>query len=490
MKYSLLQKDLNDIDTDAINILIFEDDIKDKKINYQILSEVNEISDSLVEALIEKEKITGKFKNTTSFYNGKKRYSIIGLGKKEEIKSSKIIDLAGLMCSLSIKEKDSSVFVYMRTEDDNHYLKLSEGFQVGSYTFLEYISKEKKKEKKVKLSEIQVYGKKEHKESIEKGKAIGKARNFARDLINHPRNYMTPDILAKTIKKHLKELDVKILSKAEIKELKMGGLLGVASGSKDEPKFVIIRHNPEKKKSKVKIVLVGKGVTFDSGGISIKPSLNMHEMKGDMAGAATVAGIMDFVKAENIPYEVVGLIPSASNMPGNEAITPGDILTALNGKTVEVLNTDAEGRLLLMDALSYAVKHEKADYIVDFATLTGAMVVALGDITTGIFTNTDELADDIVKASDKSGEYLWKMPMFEEYRKQLDSDIADIKNIGGRKAGSITAAKFLEEFVDKTPWAHLDIAGTSWIDSHDYLKPSGTGATISTLAQWLMDFNK
>ena len=213
-------------------------------------------------------------------------------------------------------------------------------------------------------------------------------------------------------------------------------------------------------------------------------------MKGDMAGAATVAGIMDFVKAENIPYEVVGLIPSASNMPGNEAITPGDILTALNGKTVEVLNTDAEGRLLLMDALSYAVKHEKADYIVDFATLTGAMVVALGDITTGIFTNTDELADDIVKASDKSGEYLWKMPMFEEYRKQLDSDIADIKNIGGRKAGSITAAKFLEEFVDKTPWAHLDIAGTSWIDSHDYLKPSGTGATISTLAQWLMDFNK
>lgn len=477
-------------DYDAKFFTIYEEDINDGKIEYELLNEINGLSSGLVQKLIKKEKLKGKSGNFTSFYVEDTRYTIVGLGKKEKIDTRNFKTAMGKIFKNSVSEKDKTVLINLRDENPEYFSIISEACEVSAYTFSEYLNDKKKKELKVHLENVDITGEnnKENQKSIEKGKIIGIARNFARDLINHPSNYMTPKILAKTIEKRLKKAEVEIFDKKKIKELKMGGLLGVNQGAKEDPRFIIMRHSSKKNKKNVKLVLVGKGVTFDSGGISLKPSQNMHEMKGDMAGAATVAALMEVISELNLPVEIIGLIPSTPNMPGGNAINPGDILTALNGKTVEVLNTDAEGRLILMDALSYAVKHEKATHIVDFATLTGAMVVALGDIATGIFANNDEIANGIINASEKAGEYVWRFPIFNEYSKQLESKIADLKNIGGRKAGSITAAKFLEEFVDNTPWAHLDIAGTFWQDKHDYLYPNGTGEIVSTISNWLIEF--
>ncbi len=476
---------------DSEYILFFEDDIKKDSIEYDVLKNIDEKSKGLVASLIKKKKITGKTKNLTSIYLNETRYVLLGMGKAEKHTRRNMMNVSGKICISSNANKDNEIFVHMRTNEPEDYARAAEAIETANYTFLDYFGKDKVKEKQNTLKSVHFLCADENtvKKFIKKGKAIGEAKNFARNLINHPANEMTPEKLAKKIQSELDKLEIEIFDKAKIKKLKMGGLLGVNQGTKTEPRFIIIRHKPEKKKKGVKIALVGKGVTFDTGGISLKPSKNMHEMKGDMGGAASVAGLMKIISALEIPLEITGVIPSTPNMPGGNAMNPGDIIKAYNGKTVEVLNTDAEGRLILMDALSYAVKEEKPTHIVDFATLTGAIVVALGSITTGLFSNNDEMAQGILKATEKSGEYVWQMPLYEEYGKMLESKIADLKNIGGREAGSITAAKFLQNFVDDTPWTHLDIAGTSYIDDHEYLKPSGMGAVISTISEWLLDFS-
>ena len=492
MKYSLIAAETEKTKYDTLYTIVFEEDIKDKKQSYQPLALLDKKSGGLVAALIEKERITGKEGSVVSFYIEGKRYAFAGAGKEKKFNSRKMLTVAGKICKNAVAEKDKTIAIQMRTEEPVFYSRLIEAIETASYTFLEHFSEKKQKDKKIKLKDCIIIGvdNKETKKAVELGKIIGESRNFARTLVNQPSNYLTPSVLAKTIEETLKDQKVEILEKENIKKLKMGGLLGVNKGSKEDPRFIIIRHNPEKKKSGIKLALVGKAITFDTGGISLKPSLNMHEMKGDMAGGASVAALMKIAAELKIPLEIVGLIPSTTNMPDGNSTNPGDIFVALNGKTVEVQNTDAEGRLILMDALSYAVEHEKVTHIVDLATLTGAILVALGTITTGLFANDDKLANAILKATEKSGEYFWRMPMFDEYAKQLESKIADLRNIGGRNAGSITAAKFLEEFVSDTPWVHLDIAGTSYKDDHEYLSPSGTGETISTLTEWLLDFSK
>ncbi len=492
MKFSAIDK-LNEQNTyDAEFILFFEDDIKKDKPELEILIQIDEKSGGLVSNLIKKKKVTGKTKNLTSIYVNNTRYTLLGMGKQNKHNRRSMMNIAGKICHSANANKDENVLIHMRTTEAQDFARTVEAIETANYTFLDYFDKEKSKDKKPSLKSVEFLTNdtKAVKDFIKKGKTIGIARNFARTLINHPSNKMTPEILAKNVEKELKECEIKVFNKAEIKKMKMGGLLGVNQAASWEPRFIIIKHNPEKKKKGIKIALVGKGVTFDTGGISLKPSKNMHEMKGDMGGAATVAGLMKIISELNIPLQITGYIPSTPNMPGGNAINPGDILTAYNGKTVEVLNTDAEGRLILMDALSYAVKEDKPTHIVDFATLTGAIVVALGTITTGLFSNNDEMAQGILNATEKSGEYVWRMPIHDEYGKLLESKIADLKNIGGRDAGSITAAKFLENFIDDTPWAHLDIAGTSYIDNHEYLKPSGMGAMISTITEWLLDFSK
>ena len=492
MNYLILDEDEKEkIDYDAEYVLIFQEDIKDKKPEYEPLKNIDLKTNGLLSNLIKSEKITGKENTFNSFYLNNKRICIVGLGEEKSLTNRKIKSISGKIIKNAISEKDKKIFIMMRTNDLNHYSLAIEEAECASFSFIELFSEKKQKEKEVLLKEVFFSGKSESEMEniILKAKTVGESRNIARRLINYPSNYLNPEKLSEFIKEKLFNLEIEILNKKEIEKLKMGGLLGVNQGASDEPKFIIIRHKPKNKKNNIKIALVGKGITFDTGGISLKPSENMHEMKGDMAGAASVIALMNIVSNLQIPVEISALIPSTPNMPDGKALKPGDVITALNGKTVEVLNTDAEGRLILMDALSYAVKYEKPTHIIDIATLTGAISIALGDITTGLFTNNDDFAKKLIEAGKKTGEYIWQLPMFSEYSKQLESKIADLKNIGGRKAGSITAAKFLEEFVDNTPWIHLDIAGISYKDDHDYLTPSGTGEIISSITELLLSLS-
>jgi leucyl aminopeptidase len=301
--------------------------------------------------------------------------------------------------------------------------------------------------------------------SVEEGRILGESENFARELVNEPGNHMTPAILADRARQMASAtgLGIEVSGPAQIQAMKMGAFWSVAQGSAEEPRLIVLRHEPEGAAADVTLGLVGKGLTFDSGGISLKPGANMEEMKTDMAGAATMLGAMRAIALLNPKVRVLAVLCATENMPDGKAQKPGDVQTAMNGKTIEIINTDAEGRLVLADGLCYA-RQLGATHLIDAATLTGACVVALGHLQTGVFTNNAGYWQSFEKAVQASGEKMWRLPMDEEYHKLIDSDIADIKNSGGRWGGAISAAIFLQEFVDKEPWLHLDIAGTAWFD--------------------------
>ncbi|KER09356.1 MAG: cytosol aminopeptidase [[Candidatus Thermochlorobacteriaceae] bacterium GBChlB] len=301
-------------------------------------------------------------------------------------------------------------------------------------------------------------------EGAKVGDIIGSAQSMTRDLINSPSNYMTATDLANAAKASGKKYGYKVtvFGKKQLEELGMGGLLGVNAGSANPPTFSILEYKPTGK-VKAKIAIVGKGVTFDTGGISLKPSENMGDMKADMSGAADVIGAVEAAARLKLPMHVIGIMPATDNKPSGTAQNPGDVLTTYSGITIEVDNTDAEGRLILADALTYAKEKFEPDAIIDLATLTGACVIALGNPTAGLFSNDDKLAELLFAAGLRSGEKVWRMPLWDDYDKQIKSDVADVKNTGGRGAGAITAAKFLEKFIgDHKSWAHLDIAGPAF----------------------------
>ena len=321
------------------------------------------------------------------------------------------------------------------------------------------------------------------------GQAIAEAVSMTRDLVNQPANYATPTVLAETAQQLAADfgLHCQVLNREQMAELGMGALLGVAQGSEQPPKFVILEHDAGRDLDT--IVLVGKGITFDSGGISIKPSEHMEAMKSDMAGAAAVMGALRAAAALDIPLHVVGLMPATENLPSGRAIKPGDVLKSLSGLTIEVINTDAEGRLILADALAYAQRYQP-QAVVDVATLTGACVVALGEITSGLMGTDPELVARIKAAGEKTAEKVWELPLFEEYGEQLKSDVADVKNVGGRPAGAITAAFFLSKFAKGMPWAHLDIAGKALTDKerNPYTPKGATGVGVRLFVQLLRDW--
>ena len=324
-----------------------------------------------------------------------------------------------------------------------------------------------------------------------RGRVFGEACNAARALSNEPGNALTPRVFAERAAALASDarVDVELLDERQIADLGMGLLLGVARGSAEPPRVIVLRHNPPGAAAAPVLGLVGKGVTFDSGGISIKPADGMERMKDDMAGGAAVVCAIRAMSLLNAPVRVVGVVPATENMPGGRAIKPGDVLRGASGKTVEVLNTDAEGRLILGDGLWYA-QTLGATHLVDVATLTGACVVALGKITSGLFGTPPEWVDIVRAAAERAGDRVWPMPMFDEYRDQLRSDIADLTNTGGRPAGAITAALFLKEFAGSTPWAHLDIAGTAWAEEpRPYLPRGASGVAVRTLAElaWTSD---
>jgi leucyl aminopeptidase len=318
--------------------------------------------------------------------------------------------------------------------------------------------------------------------------------NLVRDLVNSPANYATPTMLAQKAEETAAKfgLEIQILEEEEMRELGMGSLLGVAQGSEEPARFVVLEHNRDHAELDT-IALVGKGITFDSGGISLKQAEGMKVCKGDMAGAAAVLGTMCVAAALKLPVHLVGLMPLTENMPGGRAYKPGDVVKAMNGKTIEVISTDAEGRMILVDALTYSLRYEPKA-IIDLATLTGSVMVALGHQAMGLFSNDDQLSARLEAAGQKSFERVWRFPLYEEYGKQLKSDIADMKNSGGREGGAITAAIFLQKFVNDRPWAHLDIAGVAfkWSDKDRddiaYLPGWSTGTGVRLLTQFLRDW--
>ncbi len=318
---------------------------------------------------------------------------------------------------------------------------------------------------------------------LRQGAAIGAGVSLAKDLGNLPANVCTPTYLAEQARKIARDwkLEVEVLTRKDMEKLRMGSLLSVAQGSRQAPKLIVLNYAGGPKKARP-VVLVGKGITFDTGGISLKPSPEMDEMKFDMCGAASVLGALRACAEMKLKLNVVGIIPTTENMPGGAATKPGDIVTSMSGQTIEVLNTDAEGRLILCDALTYAERF-KPEAVVDIATLTGACVIALGHVASALYSNKEALARELLAAGDEAYDRAWHMPLWDDYQEQLKSNFADMANIGGRPAGSVTAACFLSRFAKKFDWAHLDIAGTAWKSGKE---KGSTGRPVALLTSFLM----
>jgi len=323
-----------------------------------------------------------------------------------------------------------------------------------------------------------------------RGRILAEAQNFARDLANEPANLLTPVKMGEAARQMAAEfgLECEILDRDRMAQLRMGSLLGVAQGSAEPPVLIVIRYRPQAGGNSAHLGLVGKGVTFDSGGISIKPADGMEKMKYDMSGGAAMIGAMRAIGQLKPAIPVSAFIPCVENMPGSRAQRPGDIVTAMSGKTIEVINTDAEGRLILADALAYA-RQLGCTHLVDAATLTGAIVVALGHLNAGLFSNNDAMRDRVLNAARAEGERMWAMPLDDDYKDYLKSAFADLANVGGRWGGAVTAAYFLKEFAEETPWVHLDIAGTAYLDdAKPYMAKGPTGLPVRTLVRLATDW--
>ncbi len=412
------------------------------------------------------------------------RLFFVGVGKDLDERES--FRLCGGVVAKAIRKiKGKTIGIDFRFKDIDLAIAgeaFTEGLLLGSYNFNRH--KKPEKDAPPEIKKITFFPDADgpgFRKGIKRAEIAAEIGALARDMANEPGNYWTAADFAHFARDLSANYPIKstILAKKKCQNLKMGGLLAVNQGSADEPRMVIMEYRCKKKKAPT-LLLVGKGLTFDSGGISLKPGAGMADMKYDMCGGAAVMGAMlGIAKEQPKNINVIGIVPATDNMPSGSAVKPGDVITCYNGKTVEILNTDAEGRLILADALSYGVDKYKPDAIVDLATLTGAVIVGLGHHNTGLLSNDDDLTDKVTKAGAKCGEPTWRLPLGKEYSKQIKSKVADIKNIGGKGGGTITAAAFLEEFVDETPWVHLDIAGTAWgFTEKSYIPkgPSGTGA--------------
>src|SRR5574344_964110 len=419
---------------------------------------------------------------------------IVGLGKNKDFNLNKLRELSAKVIqkcmSMNKAKKVISVLhgAGIGGFDPEVCAKvITEGTLIGAYTFDKY--KTEKKHKKVEdfvIVDMVEENCKKAKSGMKKGKLVASAVNFARDLSNEQPAYATPAKLAE-IAQSFKDLDVKIYERDEIEKMGMGAFLGVAKGSVLPPKFIHIRYKGTNQKLiQRKIAIIGKGLCFDSGGLDLKPASSMLNMKDDMSAAAAVLGVMSVVKELKPNCEIHALIAACENMPSGSAYKPGDVLTAKNGKTIEVDNTDAEGRLTLADALCYACEL-KVDEVIDIATLTGACMVALGNVASGIMGNHQTMIDKLIKCATAGGEKIWQMPMFDEYKDSLKSDVADMRNTGSRMGGTQIAGLFLQNFVKKVHWAHIDIAGTAFIDKPLNEFPKGaTGAGVRTLINYIM----
>jgi len=452
-----------------------------------------------ISTLLEQGDFKGKLFECCLFYTQgalpAKRVLLTGLGKKEEFDLEKWRGAAS-KAGQYLRNAGIKQFAFpIKTLDGSSEAELTESFVtgllLGVYQFNEFKTLERDKIKEIE--ELILLGEKNEEvkrigDGLKTGEIISEAVCMARDLVNGPSNQVTPTVLAKKARQIAKDhrMKIQVLEAGQAEAMGMGAFVAVAKGSQEPGKFIVLEYN--KGKGLDTIALIGKGITFDSGGISIKPSENMERMKDDMSGAAAVLATLQVASTLQLPFHLVGLMPATENLPSGKAYKPGDVLKTLSGQTVEVISTDAEGRLVLSDALTYSLRY-KPKAIIDLATLTGACVIALGDYVIGLLGNDESLLKRVEEASSKTGEKVWKLPLWDEYFEYLKSDVADFRNVGTRAAGTIIGAMFLSKFVGKIPWVHLDIAGPASIEKErPYTPRGGTGAGVRLLVQLLRDW--
>ncbi len=503
MKISAEMKTIEQVKADVACTFLFED----RKLLDAQMQALKKTLKTKIEALAETKDFKGKEGESVVLYTENRfaacRLMLVGLGEEKKLTLEKLRRAAATAAkkaqslklhSMAIEFPNrASATVKESTADISQ--ALAEGAALSLYRYDKYFTEKKEKEPKVErivLFDGDAKRVKEVRKGAQAAQVIIEAVYLARDLENAPSNEIYPESLAQAAKQSGKRsgFKVTVLEKKKIERLGMGGLLAVNQGSAKPPRFIVLEYGENNKKAAGTAVLVGKGITFDTGGISLKPSANMSEMKMDMSGAAAVIGAFEAAARLQLPIHLVGLIPATENMPSGSAVKPGDIIKHYGGKTSEVDNTDAEGRLILADALGYAEKY-KPDVVIDLATLTGACVVALGHFATGMMGNDNGLMDKLKAAGEKTYERVWPLPLYDEYEKLIKSDVADVKNVGGRWAGAITAAWFLKKFVGKYKWVHLDIAGTAILEEpQDYAPKGGSGVGVRLLVEFLRNWKK
>jgi leucyl aminopeptidase len=491
MKSQAISGNFQEANADALVVAVF----KDEKPTGAFLKDLDKMTGGLVASIFKDEDFKGESGETallrfSASGKGKpSRLLLVGVGEQKDYKIPQVGILSGTAVRFLLKRNIKSFALVPRSEADAGEVAAvaMQNVVTSQYGIDKYKTKDKN-EKAIENFVLCVEGAdvKALTNGFTRGQIVGDSMNFTRDMCNEPANVLHPTEMANRAQKMAKETGLKceILDEAKMKKLGMGSLLCVSQGSEQPPKMIILKYEPKKstgKKGEL-LALVGKGVCFDTGGISIKPAEGMDAMKHDMTGGGTVIGLMRAIAMLKPTVPVLGVVAAVENMPSGKATRPGDVVTAMNGKTIEVLNTDAEGRLILADAVAYA-EQQGATTIVDMATLTGAVIIALGELNTAVLGNDDELIRNIIECGKEVGEGFWQLPIGAGYTKHIKSDIADIKNIGaGRKAGTIAGAVFIQEFVDKAKWAHLDIAGTAWADDTKAHQSKGpTGVCIRTL---------
>lgn len=491
MKSQAITGNFTEADVEALAVAVY----KDETATGEGLKELDKLTGGLIASVLKSEEFKGEAGETMYLRfaaNGDskaERLLLVGAGDRSEFKTADAAVVSGTATRYLRKLNVKSFALLPRAE--GNAVEIAQCVAQGVITSQFELDKYKSEGKNEKSIEkfvlcIENADEKTLKDGLKRGEIVGESMNFTRDLANEPPNILHPTEMAKRAQQMAKEAGLKceVLDEAQMEKLGMGSLLSVSAGSEQPAKLIVLRYEPKKSSGKKGelLALVGKGITFDTGGISIKPAEGMEAMKYDMSGAATVIGTMRAIGLMKPSVPVIGIVAAAENMPDGKATRPSDVVTASNGKTVEILNTDAEGRLVLADAVAYA-ETQGATTIVDMATLTGAVIIALGDLNTGIMGNDQELVDEIIQCGKQAGEDFWQLPVSKEYSKQIKSDIADIKNIGpSRKAGTIMGAVFIQEFVENARWAHLDIAGTAWADAAKPHQSKGpTAVALRTL---------
>jgi leucyl aminopeptidase len=486
------ENNISSLNTQLLVNYVFTDEVSSLSI-----SEITPDFDPIIREITESNEFRAKDGTISIVHNnvgsGIKRALLLGMGDKKNLDPEKTRNLTGKVV-IKAKELGITEFVLIpfKNMDKEHLSAMVEGIKLSDYSFNNY----KRDEDRNDLNQVRILiitDMKNNQKIIQHSVVVSDAVLYTRDISNLPPNDCSPKDLV-TFSKKLSEnqkIKVRVIEKEEMKSYGFEGILAVGKGSASSPKLIVLEY-PGSTKNRP-IVIVGKAVTFDTGGISIKPSEKMEEMKFDKCGGCNVLGIMKAVSDLGLDTNVIGIIPAVENMPSGTSYRPGDIIKMYNRKTVEVLNTDAEGRIILGDALSFAVKTFAPKAIIDMATLTGAAIIALGTNVAALVGNDDELVTKILEYSNQTGEKIWQLPLFEEYKEQLKSSNADMKNIGGRSAGAITAAAFLSNFVEDTPWVHLDIAGTAWTQEgtkeKSYNPKGATGFGIRTIVKYISSGN-